>query len=487
MKKINYLDVSDPKERRRRIREISLITLIPLIILFITVFWINLSKESTGLNLTQHILFLTMIHFNIILLVLLFYLVFRNLTKLFFERKSQVLGSKLRTKLVLAFIGLSIIPTVCLFMAAVIFINQSNEKWFSVQIGKSLFQALDVANTSYEQVQRNTIYYAQQISQKITENKLFQENNRDSLKGFLNVKQQEYNLGLVEILTPEDGQLITTLNPKVPASVFSSSSAPYIQKAFHGEELAVKEALDEGEIVKGVVPIYSPGEEKNVVGAVVVNYILPSNLSARMGELASAFDEYQELMLLKNPIKRGYFFFLIMITLLVLFSATWFGIYLAKGITIPVQELAAGTQKIADGDLDVYIDLPPIQDELGMLVESFNKMAVDLRVNKDKLEEANIDLQRTNEESEQRRQYMETVLENINAGVITLDQNGRISTINKAAQEMLEIEAKTVIGRHYREVLRPYHMKIVRDLLRDLDDSPTAFVHREVKFTFENS
>ena len=143
-----------------------------------------------------------------------------------------------------------------------------------------------------------------------------------------------------------------------------------------------------------------------------------------------------QIKLLKTPIKLNYIITLSIVTLLIIFLATWFGLALAKAITVPIQDLAQATNRITQGDLDTRIDIEA-DDEIGLLVKSFNQMTTDLKKSKTGLEEANMSL-------EQRRKYMETVLRNVSAGVISVDRSGIITTINSAAEKMLQIKADKI-------------------------------------------
>ncbi len=161
-----------------------------------------------------------------------------------------------------------------------------------------------------------------------------------------------------------------------------------------------------------------------------------------------------------------------MVTLLIIFSATWFGFYLAKGITIPIQQLAEGTEKVASGDLDFHIDIAA-KDEIGKLVNSFNKMTHDLKASKDQLEKTNIDLER-------RKEYMEIILKSIAAGVISIDKEGSISTINKSAERMLGIEGDKVLGKRYREVLEPEYREVAKEWIREINSTRKDTIEKQV-------
>jgi len=170
----------------------------------------------------------------------------------------------------------------------------------------------------------------------------------------------------------------------------------------------------------------------------VASHFVPKSLTARMNEISKAYVEYNQLKILKKPIKSSYKLALLMVTLLILFSATWFGFYLAKDITVPIKELAEATHRIASGDLNFRIPMKSA-DEIGMLVQSFNQMTKDLNLNRSELE--------------QRKKYMEIVLKNVAAGVISMDEKGMITTINTSAEQMLEIKGEEVLDRKFSEVL----------------------------------
>ncbi len=176
------------------------------------------------------------------------------------------------------------------------------------------------------------------------------------------------------------------------------------------------------------------------MGAVVVDYFVPRSLAKRAAKVSESFEDYVQLRALKQPIMRNYLLALLMIGLVVVLLASWFGIFLARGITVPIKLLAEGTHAVAAGDLNH--EIPAVRDdEIGQLVTSFNQMTADLRM--------------TNAELEQRRRYTETLLRNVSAGVVALDRAGRVTTINPCAERLLGQTAVDVQGRHYAVAFPP--------------------------------
>jgi len=181
-----------------------------------------------------------------------------------------------------------------------------------------------------------------------------------------------------------------------------------------------------------------------VAGVVVASDYLAGDLAMHSRRITSAFESYQQLKVLKGPLQGVYLSFFLMLTLMVLFSATWMGAYVAKRITRPVQMLSEGARAIGAGHLDHRIE-QETADEFGSLVEAFNTMAAELAQSQRRLELSRIDLERKNAEIEDRRRYIETILERIATGVVSIDDRGRISTVNSAATRLIGLE-QSVVG-----------------------------------------
>ena len=190
----------------------------------------------------------------------------------------------------------------------------------------------------------------------------------------------------------------------------------------------------------------------------VVAIHVPQRLEARLRGISQAFQEYKQLKLLKNPIKGIYILLFLLMTLIIVFSATWFGLYLARGITDPIQMLAEGTREVAAGNLKYKVQVRA-DDEIGILVDSFNRMTGDLAASQAKLEETYRDLQAKHTEMEQRRRYTETVLEAVATGVVSLDAAGRITTINGAAERLLGLPAAEILASRRRARVPPARVR----------------------------
>ncbi len=436
------------EERKRRKREGWVILIAALMILSFAFFEDLLPDVAADYSLTSNITFFLLVNINIILLVLLVFLVARNLLKLVLDRRRRILGSRLQSRLVLAFVGISLVPIVMLFLIAESFVTRSVDKWFDSQIVNALKGSLDISATYYRNSADNALFFARQLSQRIGDEKLFEPKKSDGLKRLVEDKQREYNLGTVEIYEPDGTALVKAFNDQVPTGLTVSPQADFLNGALRGLEVTRTQPLGEGDVLQGAVPVY--GDGRRIIGVVVVDYFVPRSISEKAEQISRSYEDHKRLAILKDPVKNTYMLTLLLVTLVMIFAATWFGLALAKGITVPIQRLAEGTHEVAHGNLDHRIDTGG-DDEIGTLVASFNRMTEDLK--------------HTNSELDQRRQYMEALLTNITAGVISVDRSGRITIVNKAAELTLGIHAPEVLHRPYDEALRTAELMPLLDVI----------------------
>jgi two-component system nitrogen regulation sensor histidine kinase NtrY len=212
----------------------------------------------------------------------------------------------------------------------------------------------------------------------------------------------------------------------------------------------------------------------------LIKNIKDAGVNRKIEWLQHFYKEYSQIRFIKNPMETTYLIFFSIFTLIVLFISSWVGFYLSKKLTKPIIDLVEGTKKVASGDLDINVPKES-DDEVGMLVNSFNAMALDLKNNKEEIEKANVDLKKVNEEIDRRRRYMEIILKNIYAGVIGIDANGKIRSINNAAESMFGIKQKDAAGRNYKDVFDKAVFSDIRGIIRDLTKSGRESLTKEIK------
>jgi two-component system nitrogen regulation sensor histidine kinase NtrY len=192
----------------------------------------------------------------------------------------------------------------------------------------------------------------------------------------------------------------------------------------------------------------------------VIGRTVPATVSERKREIDRSFGEYVRLKIQRNPIKTSYTIALLLVSVLVVFSAMWLSFRMARDITVPIKRLAEGTHAVAHGDWDHRIEGEG-EDEIGTLVAAFNQMTADLKA--------------SNLELEARRRYVELVLANIAGGVVSVDRSGIVTTVNPGAETLLGIRAAMALGRRYSEVFAAGELGAIGDLFAELlADGPRA-------------
>lgn len=475
------------EERNRRKREVIIIFTIIAVVALLTFAENRIIHFGAGIPISNTILMFILININLLLLILLIFLVFRNLVKLLYDRKRKVMGAKLRTKLVVAFITLSLLPTIILFFFSINFITNSIEFWFNVPVEKALENSLLVGRSLYWQAEENSQFFMERISYQIETKKLLDPTKKKALSRYIQVVQREFNLNAVELYDANASRLTFALSPELENVPFGVVSADNLLKEMPQKGVrSISESIIAGELIRTIGTIPFGVKRTNTEAFVVLTRLMPPDLSENMVSISRGFEEYQQIKLLKKPIQVTYYITLSIVGLLVVFCAVWFGFFLAKTITIPIMELAEGTHRVAEGDLSFSIGLVA-DDEIGSLVDSFNKMTRDLRIGRDQLELSARLFREQNVEIEKRRQYMEIVLENVSAGVITLDAGGFISTINKSAEKMLHLKSDEIINKSYKKLLDGQLLNLAEEFMENLKTSRNRAVGLPLKLTVGGS
>jgi len=470
---------SDPNRYRRKER-FWLITVLILVVIFGSMGGWFFEFQS-DLSLLSNILLFGLINFNVILLLLLAYLVLRNIVKLIFERKRNILGHKLRTRLVIAFMGLCLIPTLPLFWIATQFISFSLDYWFSHQVEQSLEQSVRLGKDYLNEEKQDLIFDSELVKNELQ--KFFALNGvtpKNSEHFYLPLLKQYHLDGI--FLANSEGTLIWSINnPQL--SSYSIQKFP-ISLPQANEDYPTVENLsldNKREGLAVVIPLsISDGSLQMISARLIAVRLLPSVITEKLAAIAGGYEDYLQLKLLQNPLKTSNFITFSIVTLLVIFAAVWFGFFLAKNMTVPIQSLVSATQEVADGNLDVELKSER-QDELGMLINSFNKMVHDLRESREQLASAYGALQQNHAELEDRKLYMEIVLKNVAAGVVSVDADGNIVTMNKSAEGIFGLQAEQVKGQFYAKFLPPEHMEIVESFQSTYRDTWQLYFEQQVR------
>lgn len=373
------------------------------------------------------IIILLLFPLTIIPLLTLMFFVSKSLVKLYYERRNKILGSKFKTKFVVTLVVLTLIPATFLFFISSGIITNYVEQWFAPQIREPLDDSIDIAKAMYDIERKKTLDYAIALS-----------------KGKLS--SSNYKVSYLRKI-PKDATTI-------------------VESAFSGIADVEVISSKEGDIIRAAVPKFKEGRQ---TGIIVVEYLIPQKITANVANIKSAHENYLTLESLKTPLKINYILILGFLTMIVVFIALWVALRIARGITDPIQNLVQATELVAAGNLKVNVDTNR-EDEIGLLINSFNNMVNELKEGKESLQSAYLEL--------------ESILDNINSGVIMLDTSGTIRMINKAACSILGIiSSGNVLRKHYRELLSNIKSPELIELIQGIEGKKFMPVKKELKAT----
>jgi hypothetical protein len=384
----------------------------------------------------------------------------RNLLKLYAERRAGVAGSKFRTRLVVVSLLLSFLPVIAMFWFSYGLMNRSIDKWFSQPVEEVRADTAAMSSLLYDYAGQN----ATSEAQSITESEEFQSALTAGNISEANEELREHiptlQGGFVVVLA--NGDAATSLN--TPAQWSAMKNAFPVQPALRGEH----PHFEWGQIDYVVAATPFPH------GAVLVAMPLPQKFAETARQIQESQQRYIELAAKRKLFRRTYIGFLLLLTVLVLFASTWLALLLSKLVNRPVAALAAGTEAISKGQLDYRVDIRAT-DELGELVQSFNSMAEQLESSRRQIEASSRDVGAANAALEGRRRYIETVLESIPTGVISIDAARRVTLANAAFSRMFYLERvqyvspASLVNLPLREVVPAEVLADLEPLLRRAD------------------
>lgn len=443
-------------------------------------FFVRRAGEFSWSYITNSILLTALFLTNAVLVLTLFVLLLRNLIKALVERRRGILGSRLRTKLVFSLLLLWLVPSGIIFGAALNLIQRSIDGWFNEPMDRLTEVSQQIVDAYYDGARDRGAAFAREIARRLQRNAQLRPGARERLHDELGRYLREYNLDLIAVEFAE-GPPYIVFEPRL-SSPQSLEDVPSdrIEAAFRGEPFVWQAGFRDGHLIRAGHPV-SARQGGTIDAVVTVGIYVASDLAGMAEAITRSNADYRQMRTQKRLIKRIYELVFALITLVVLFSVTWIGLYLARRITDPIRSLAEGTREISSGNLDYRVDVNA-GDELGILVESFNRMTSDLKDGKATIERRNLELSESNRQLRERRRYIETLLQNIGTGVVSLDTTGCITTINRAARRLLALDPSgDPVGRELSSLLTEEARKAIEPLVAELSEDAAQDAAREAE------
>ncbi|HLW89638.1 MAG TPA: ATP-binding protein [Terriglobales bacterium] len=407
-----------------------------------------------------------------VLFVVLTFVLFRNVLKLFAERRLGVLGSKFRTRLVVGSLLLSFLPVIGMFFFAYVLMNRSIDKWFSTPVEEVRQDTATMASLISQYAAQNAHAEAESIAARPEMQRALGTDNWTAATEELKRHESTLQGGFAIVLDQGNAKASfgmptdwTSLKNKLPDKFLQTNPpVPFVWE--NTEFILGSAATSDSEVILVAMP-------------------LPKKFSETARQVEASQQRYLELARGRRLVRRTYMEVLLLLTVVVLFATTWLALFLSKLVTRPVVALAEATQEISRGRLDYRVEVPAA-DEIGDLVQSFNRMAGELESSRRQIEASSRELSGANVALEERRRHMETILENIPNGVLSLNTAHEITHVNYALLRLFHPSGtesgipEVLIGAPLRDVFSDSVMESLEPLLRRADRMGTTTTQMEM-------
>ena len=428
----------------------------------------NLTFLSPSSN-QQTLIFAALSALIFLLFVALTFVLGRNLLKLLTERRLGVLGSKFRTRMVMAGLILSFLPVIVMFWFAYGLMNRSIDKWFSRPVEEVREDTASMVSLLSKYAAQNARAEALSIASSPETQRAFEGHSFSSVIDQFRSHQTTLQGGFAVAVL--DGNAEASLDVPVPWAILKAKLPSHLDDP----NQAPRFTWEGTDFILGTAPV---GDH----GYILVAMPLPQSFSQTVKEIETSEKRYFELSQERKLVRRTYMGLLLLLTVLVLFATTWLALFLSKLVTRPVAALAEATQEISRGRLDYRVEVRAA-DEIGDLVRSFNRMAEELESSRRQIESSSRELSAANSALEQRRRHIETILESIPTGVLSLDAERNITHVNEALLRIFHPIAgasRTLVGSRLSDIFPGELMEDLEPVLRRADRMGTTTTQMEM-------
>ena len=376
---------------------------------------------------------------NLSLLLVLVFVLGRNLVRMLMEWRRGVFGARLRVQLLLIFLLMAVAPSMLLLLVGSDLIRQTVDRWFNVDVERILASSQVLGGALDASAVGTTRIHARLLAREIEARGLLAGESQTRLRRTVEARARERELDLVNVFST-GGEIVAVMDPRLPpaASWDAASGEALADIALAGREADASVPFGGGRLARVAVPVR--GEQGRPAGAVVVSSFVPAEVASALLEVHERYNKFRKTQTYREPILAFYVLLYLFPALLILFGAVWLALYLARRITTPLRLVAEGAERIAAGDRGVRVDFPTGSEEFRALIASFNRMSERLARSEEEVEFSRAGLVRKNQELEERRRLTDTVLETVGTGVVVVDQEGTVTAVNAAAQALLDLE-----------------------------------------------
>jgi two-component system, NtrC family, nitrogen regulation sensor histidine kinase NtrY len=416
---------------------------------------------------------------NISILLVLVFVLGRNLVRMLMEWRRGVFGARLRVQLLLVFLLMATAPSMLLLLVGSDLIRQTVDRWFNVDAERMLVSSQALGAALDSSALQSSRVHALLLAREIEVRGLLAPTEQGRLRRAMEVRARERELDLVNVYASDGSEVVAVMDPRLPpaASWDAASAQALAQASLSGQVAQASVAFGAGRLARVAAPVRDAHGQPE--GAIVVSRFIPAEAASAVRDVREGYTKFRKTQTYREPILAFYRSLYVFPALLVLFGAVWLALYLARRITTPLRLVAEGAERIASGERAVRVDFPTGSEEPRALIASFNRMSERLARTEEEVEFSRAGLLRKNQELEERRRLTDTVLETVGTGVVVVDQEATVTAANAAAQRLLELDA-TVAGVSLERLLKGPGREEIRALVLRLLSGRVSRQEREV-------
>ena len=457
-------------QHRKDGRYVAATLVLVLAVLTVIYYLIQRGRDLPSVLVTNKVLLFVLVYADALLILVILFVLARNMLRLWLERRQRALGARFKTKLVATYVGLSLVPVLLLFFYASELLQGSIERWFSSSLRSVLEQSSAVAQSLQREIGDRNYREALRVARRLSGVGLEEAAARAELATKLAQWRNESGVAFLGVYLEADF-IHAVVDPES-----GLNDLPEVGRSF------LLEAAEAGRANRVLLPAGTRGRLILAAAAgaaadgkrrpvVVAGTLLDPVTSGQSEELIQAYQSYRQLQVQKRDFAASYWLMFVLVTLLILLASSWAGLFLARRLMLPIQALAEGTRRVASGDLDQRIEVAT-DDEMATVVESFNSMTQELRRNREEIGRSHRELVAANRGLAEERALVGAILENLAAGVIALDRDGTVLSANAAALGLLAQKDEELIGRKLSETWSGSERARLENLIATAQERP---------------
>ena len=362
---------------------------------------------------------------NVLCLLVLMVLLVGNLFRLFRDYQQNIPGSRLKAKMVGMFVGLAIIPLLIVFYFSMQFINRGIDTWFNIELETGLDDALTLSRNALAIQMRDHLSDTEQIAQRLRET--------NSSQFIYEIGRLREEIGASEItLFGRNSQILATNSDLSVNNVPRAVSNEMMMQIRQNRPYVSLDPLNNGAYeIRTAVPLVAENMP-DIIGIIRARFPVSQRIGRMVNSIDSSYTDYKRIVYLRDPLKRTFSLTLTAVLMISLLASIFGAFVLSRRLVSPIQNLVEGTKAVAKGDFDMRLPVPG-KDEIGFLINSFNEMTKGLSVAKKQasLSQNLVEAERAN---------LEIILASLTTGVISLESDLKIRTVNKAAGSILNVD-----------------------------------------------